>query len=340
MMTRAEAINDALARLEGVGFTMAPGFSEHGPMVAEAISSLGRNERVGPWVDGYSAKRRHLQMPPPQRAIDGGAESDWRAALGVYARASDWLDFFRRSLADRSWAEVLRLWVPRLIDGHAGGLTHGLIRTAHAVRMLPADRAPSLLERDELAHGLGYWAATYQRSPGDPNRQGALGLAEAIEQLPRGEGDIAPVIESLGPMPPLDEAISQHTAHFARLLLAHGELAPVPTIQLIHTITAPRSMRDLLPYLPPQQGGWAYRCLWRVSAGIAARLARPLGAGAEMAPRIEEPQLSRDELIDRAVALGDEHAIKLTEACLCEDQIRPDPIYRSLAEAVLTRLPA
>jgi hypothetical protein len=46
------------------------------------------------------------------------------------------------------------------------------------------------------------------------------------------------------------------------------------------------------------------------------------------------------ELADRAVALGDEHGIKLTEACLYEDQLHPDPVYRVLAEAMLQRLPA
>lgn len=340
-MTRQDAIEDGLARLNGVGFTMAPGFAEHGPMVAEAISSLGFDDRVAGWVDAYNGKRRHLPLPPPQRPIDGADESDWRAALGVFPRAADWLAFFRRALAETRWPEVLRLWVPRLLDGHAGGLTHGLIRTAHAVRSLPADGAPSELLCDELAHGLGYWAASYHRSPGDPARSGARNLDEALYRLPRGAGgDVATAIESLAPVADIDAAISQHTASFGRLLLAHDELAPVPAIQIVHAITAPRSMRDLLPYLPPESGPRAYRLLWRVSAGMVARLAAPLASGAESDPPREEAVMTTEEIADRAIAHGDEHVIKLTEACLYEDRLRPDPVYRVLAEAMLRRLPA
>ena len=31
--------------------------------------------------------------------------------------------------------------------------------------------------------------------------------------------------------------------------------------------------------------------------------------------------------IDRAVATGDEHAIKFTEACVREDALNPEPVY-------------
>jgi hypothetical protein len=340
-MTRQEAIEGGLARLKGVGFTMGPGFAEHGPMVAEAISSLGFNDRVAAWVDAYNGKTRHLPMPSPQQPIDGADEGDWRAALGVYPRAADWLAFFRRALAETPWQAVLRLWVPRLLDGHAGALTHGLIRTAHAVRNLPADGAPSALTLDELAHGLGYWAASYHRSPGDPERSGADDLDQALRRLPRGEkADIAPAIESLAPVADIDAAISRHTAAFARLLLAHEELRPVPTIQLIHTITAPRSMRDLLPFLPPGSGPLAYRLLWRVSALVVAHVARPPATGSDGDPLHRAAGLTPAELADRAIAHGDDHMIKLTEACLAEDRLRPDSVYRVLAEAMLQRLSA
>ena len=41
---------------------------------------------------------------------------------------------------------------------------------------------------------------------------------------------------------------------------------------------------------------------------------------------------------DRAVANGDEHAIKLAEACLREDRIQPRPVYRRAAQDALSRL--
>jgi Questin oxidase-like len=340
-MTRQEALNDALERLDGVAFTMEPGFSEHGPMVAETISTLGRHDRVAPWADAYKAHYRHIPAPPPQSPIDGASETAWRQALGVTARSTDWFDFFRRELRERPWQDAIRGWVPRLIDGYAGGLTHGLIRAAHAVRAMPEDGAASSAQLAELARGLAYWAGAYAVAPGHPDRHGDLSLAEAVQRLPRGPSagpSVPAAIESLGPIADAGEAMSRHTATFARVLLAHPELPMVPQIQLVHTITSVAALRNLLPFFPPAFAAHAYRRAWHFSASTVARLARP--SAAEAQPEIAEPALRQDELIDRAIAHGDDHVIKLTEACLREDRIKPDPVYRALAEAIPRRIPA
>jgi hypothetical protein len=318
-ITRQDAIGLALERLSGAGFTMEPGFSEHGPMVAETISTLGHDAEVAPWVEAYEAKRRHIPPPPRHAAIDAGDEGQWRAALGVAARATDWFECFRRMIAETSPRDTLAAWVPVLLDGYGGGLTHGLLRTAHAVRALPEDGPPSALLLDELARGLAYWASSYHRLPDDPGARPGL----------------PPAIASLGDATEPGAAISRHSAAFARVLLAHPALKPIPLIQLIHTVTAPVAMRNLLPYLPAERGAWAYGQLWRVSVALVARIA-PDGA---TAAEIPAPTLAPQDLARRAIAHRDEHVIKLTEALLREDRIRPDPIYRPTAEAVLARLP-
>jgi hypothetical protein len=290
-VTRQDAINDAYERLYGVGFSIklapiAPDFAAHGPMAAEALSTLGENDAVAGWVDAYKAERHHLPMPPHKEPIDGKNETAWRSALGDFARATDWLDFFRRELEEKPWQQTIRDWVPTLIDGYSGGLTHGLIRTAYAVRALPQDQAPTRLELDELSRGLAYWAGVYQTVPGDPDEHGELSLDDALEKLPRAVGkkriamlafdaarskiplingknrmavsdtaEFAQVIESLQNVSDAEGAISRHTALFARVLLAHSDVFPVP---LIHTVTAPTAMRNLLPYFPPEFGAHAY----------------------------------------------------------------------------------
>lgn len=349
--TRQDAINDALERLYDLGFTVDPGFAAHGPMVVETISTLGRDDAVTGWLDLYLAKWRHRPLPPSQAPIDETDERLWRVALGERTRMADWLDFFRRALAERPWPEVLRTWAPRLIDGAAGGLNHGLIRTAHAVRTFPDGGAPSALEIDELARGLAYWAGSYRLVPGDPDAHGALALSDALDRLPRfpaeargsfaldglaGLPGFAATVESLAAAPDVDAAVSAHTAIFARMLIAHQELRQVQLIELIHAITGPSAMRILLPYMPGDFGAWAYRRLWRVSAAIVADVAGPLPA--ETDPEIGEPTLAVDELVARAVAHKDEHVIKLTEALLREDRIRPDPAYRVAAESVFSRI--
>jgi hypothetical protein len=362
--TRRDAINDALDRLRDIGFIMEPGFSEHGPMVAETISSLGCNDEVVGWLEFYKAKRRHIPPPPPKERLDIDDEQQWRAALGVYERVTDWQNAFRNDFGERPWQETLVTWMPRLIDGYAGSLTHGLIRTAHAVRALPMGEVPTPIELDELARGLASWAATYQRVAGNPDRHGDRSLDESIRMIPRAGGGrgrpaatadrpamaqrsvlledlpgFVDAVEGMRPAPDIDEAISRHSAVFARILLAHPEIRPIPLIQLVHTITAPVAMRNLLPYVAADRGAWVYARLWQVSASIVARIVGPSGAQDEIAQAIAAPRLAREDLVKRAVEHRDEHAIKLTEALMRADNICPDPVYRVAAEAVLERLP-
>lgn len=79
---------------------MELGFAEHGPMIAEAISTLGRDDAVGPWGDSYKANYRHLPPSPRTDAINPANKEDWRVALGaafdrqihrqIYRRAHPW----------------------------------------------------------------------------------------------------------------------------------------------------------------------------------------------------------------------------------------------------------
>jgi len=50
-----------------------------------------------------------------------------------------------------------------------------------------------------------------------------------------------------------------------------------------------------------------------------------------LAGEVEPPRESRDALIDMAVANGDEHVIKFTEACLREYNLNPSPAYLAAA---------
>src|SRR5579875_1865303 len=351
-ISRQDAINDALERLSDLGFVMEPFFSEHGPMVAEALSALGQNDAVAGWVNHYRGERRHLPMPPAREPIDGTKPEKWRAALGVYGRSTDWLNYFHREFEDRPWREVTARWLPVLLPGYIGGLTHGLIRTAHALRSFPEDGSPTTLQLDELARGMAYWAASFRQIAGDVSQHGDLALDRALQELPRLEPRMrsrqmteaagaamftelpgfASAIQSLAMSGDVGEAISAHTATFARVLLAHSEMHPVP---LIHTITAPALTRVLLPYIPPDSCPNLYRWLWQGSAAVLALFATALPR--ETQPNLSPPRLELEELIGRAVESGDAHTIKLTAACLREDRIHPDPVYRAVLEAVIER---
>ena len=58
--TRQNAINDALERLDHLGFTMENSFSEHGPMVAEAISTFARSGLDALVMDRVTLYKDHV----------------------------------------------------------------------------------------------------------------------------------------------------------------------------------------------------------------------------------------------------------------------------------------
>src|SRR5205085_11918141 len=104
-----EVLDDALDILRDTGpeFTEDEngGLSNHGPMAAEALCRLGRDEHVIRWVEGYVGR---LQEHPGAGRPVG---LDWREALGDYRRLPDWIALFEREVDERPWASTLDTWV-------------------------------------------------------------------------------------------------------------------------------------------------------------------------------------------------------------------------------------
>ena len=58
--------------------------------------------------------------------------------------------------------------------------------------------------------------------------------------------------------------------------------------------------------------------------------------GTAFAKEIASPGEDPDSLVERALANGDEHVIKFTEACLARHALAPSPAYPSAVAQVLT----
>jgi hypothetical protein len=348
---RADVLDDALDRLSGYGYIDGAGLATHAPMGAEALSTLGHDDLVVAWVEDYKARHEPIDTPPATVRLDPGEESDWRSALGDPARLSDWAELFTHQLQDHRWQDVVGTWVPRLVAGYAGAFTHGLIRTAHAVRALETTPDPSPLVTAELARALAYWAGSYKTLPGHPTLAGTRSLDEALERLPRPHDawtpieagqflriheltDFADAVEALGPPASLDAALSDLTAAFARMMLANPDVHP---FGLVHAVTPVAGARTLLPYLPTVPTEQIYAQLWHIDAAITSGFVpRPTGANG---PSTNAPAPTAGELIALAAEHKDPHVVKFTEACLREDGLRPDPVYRLAAQHVIDRTP-
>ncbi|MFE9328751.1 questin oxidase family protein [Nocardia sp. NPDC052278] len=344
-----DAVNDALERTDDLGYERGGpedrDLANHGPMGAEALAALGHTDAVASWVVRYRAQMPFHEPPQPRFALDRADEQSWLPALGSFERAGDWEKLFGLELDEAPWREVLVRWWPRLIPGMYSQLTHGLIRTAHAIRSLAATSAPSRAQLTELARGLAYWEARYRQVAGYPEHDrltGHLDVGEAVAALPRIPLPQSPEQAALrreqiaehpgliaGPTTLAEHdpqlLLSEMTTTFAVIYLAH----PRPPIPLVHGVTAPAAIRLVLPYLPAELHPSTMVAMWQTHLSMLLLFTGDAVSEDQVAQTVMDTEtLPWEELSHRAAEHGDEHVIKFTEACLREHLLRPDPPLR------------
>jgi hypothetical protein len=312
-------------------------------MAVDALVAMGRGDYAVAWAIEYGKRLDHAPRPARTRV----EASNWREALGDYARVGEWEAMFRQEMEGAPWQDVLATWTWRLAPGFLAGATHGLLRTAHATRALLETESES--RRNELARGLAYWAARYTELPEEVGT-GGLPLDEALRRVsivPQDErppvflitAGIAPLAERpefadvLGLLEVPEDVsgvLSQLTRTFAELYLAHAASAP---IVFVHSVTAPSAIRIIAPALPKGHVRRLVRYAWQANAAFLAAFSMP-GAEAGMLRTLP----ARDDITDMAVASMDEHAIKFADACLREYALNPDPVFLAAASDLAVRM--
>jgi hypothetical protein len=247
---------------------------------------------------------------------------------------------------------VLGTWWPRLLPGIVAGATHGVIRVGHAVHALLAGE-DGTSGVTELAHGLAFWAARFQPVPGTAVPAGRLDPATALDSVPRLADQRGTVAARFARLPHLPGWISSLTAlrapggpDDARTALAdlvaaatlrylsHGHGSPV---LLVHAVTAPNAVLRTLPALPRELWIASLTAAWAASAALTSAYAPCRPAEPAGLPPTPAGTHAAAALVDRAVAHGDEHAIKLADAAVDVYERTGDPL--TLAAAVhATRL--
>jgi Questin oxidase-like len=334
------AMDEALEILAPYGPDLENGMTSHAPMTAEALCAMDRSEAVLPWIERY--RKGMMLRPAPRERISAAS---WRDALGREERYADWFPFFEDALAVEPWPAVVDRWLARLAPGISAAATHGVIRVGHAVRSLDTGDSPA--KRRELADGLAYFAATYRELPFPSEaREGTAKPSEAIAKVavvPPAErkfsGTItssldrladfpafAPVIDLIDVRGDASSLISDMTETFARVYLANAADF-LTAIVFVHGVTSATAVRSLLPHLAESTTRAALRFVWQAGCGLYASF----GSRPRPAATIEPPRESSETLVDLAIENGDEHAIKVTEACLREQALNPSPAYLACA---------
>jgi hypothetical protein len=315
------ALDDAYERLHATGPEWGGNLSNHGPMAAEVLARRGHAAEVPRWVDAYL---RRLDEPPGQR--EPITDATWQRALGDGTRIGDWTAYLVRQVAEQPWRDVLVTWWPRLLPGIAAGATHGVIRTGHAVRTLRhGDESDAAVA--ELGYALGYWAGRSTAVPGVDEPAGQLDAGQALAGVPHladQSGPIAGRLARLAELAGWPESVAalrgaaDADAAHDRLLelvdaatlryLSYGYGSPV---LLVHTATAPNAVLHVLPVLPREMWAPSLAAVWAASAAITSGYA-PAAARDERTPAPSSPH----DVVEQAVAHGDEHVIKFADTAV------------------------
>ncbi|MGW7636708.1 questin oxidase family protein [Streptomyces decoyicus] len=332
-------LDEALLRLHTSGPEFNGYLSNHGPMAVEAMVRNGQAHTVHRWLDGYENK---LEGVP--RAHGRLTDANWREALGDASRVTDWTAYFSHQVAERPWRELLAVWWPRLLPGIAGAATHPAIRVGHAVRSLLTE-GEDTARLAEFAHALGYWAARHLLLPVAVRPTGGATPSEALAALPRiAEQHVTPengysqlpatpgwlsTTESLH-LPDDPEAVREGlTALVRAATLNYADYGHGNGIMLVHAATAPNAVLRTLPALPRELWAHSFAVAWAATSAVTA-----IYAADTPLPAPDAGSITPEEVFERAVANGNEHAIKFADTALDVAATSEDGDTRALSAAL------
>lgn len=298
-----DQLDAAYALLEGHDPTLPGGYTNHLPLVAEALDHLGRPEQIPEHVNADTVFALRALRPawtaPPLRV----ANRDTAA----------WTAHYQRSIDHAGAEHALNTALHLNADAAATTAGHGLIHTHHAHRAYRANPNPTRTR--QLAAALGHWTAHHHTLPTiTPN-----GWRTPYQTL----GEIAPtrpgngcILEELHlnavraadcaarahiDANPTDAANAIADAAISRLRAGSGVTA------YIHAVTTANATCWLVQHTDPTTARRLINSTWVFIAALWATYGHATSAPP---PTPHTP----GELIDAAVASGDIHRIKLAAA--------------------------
>jgi len=146
--------------------------------------------------------------------------------------------------------------------------------------------------------------------------------------------EFAPAIGLIDTDGDLASLMAELTEVFARVYLANAYDVR-STIAFIHGVTSPAALANIAPLVGEQTARAALPYAWQSGCGLYACF----GGETAMARDVVPPEADEDELVERAIAHGDEHVIKFTEACLHRHRLDPSPIYLAAVDHVRGMIP-
>lgn len=328
MSILAKLLNDAAIYSPEYG----GGLCNHLPMALIALDQMGATPAQ---LNEY--QRSHVswleKLPANGRAAAPGAWPFRKADHAAYVELR--ADFQRRIAAD-GWDKVLRAALPDLAPGLTAAAFHGMIRTAMGV---------TARHEGEIASGLAYWAAHWQKLGPVDAEAAPLGAdpAALLDRL-RADARFATPAEMPGLIDDALIAVSRlegfvaiiHWPDFAQAGIRDLALAAAQVycasgdFTALHLVTGTQAAAVLLPYLATPQALLPW--LWQGLAAGYIAIGRPALPSADMLAIWRSATVPGwQEILQRALAETDEHAVKLIYSALYLGRLTGDRLFRWLA---------
>ena len=235
--------------------------ANHAPMVLIALYRMGADEeRLRQYYAGVATGRP---------ASDSGsleteriARGTWKKYLGTFSRWSAYRQFFQTEIGKHGVQEVLASYLSVLIRGVAAHAFHPLLRVGYGI---------DFNNKNEIASGLGYWAATYLPAPEVPRDKSSVEPVQLLSTLENSES-----LRSLNHSPNIAGRIGEFYDHeeFRRLIrpIAPELGRPLGAIAkavaqtfskhhhftMLHGVTARHALRMVLPYCQNQSDALSF----------------------------------------------------------------------------------
>ncbi len=338
--------DELLSRMSGYGCTLKNGFSNHVPMVVEALAAMDEETHASDWFE----RSKNTISPRPKRVAP---ITRWVDALGERHRFSDWASFFEQSMEDAGWEATLNSWLPRLTKGFMSAANHGVIRVGHATRALQNEDTPP--RRAELAAALAAWCSSYAELPDRPTStaptDGEFNGSEILSDLAlldgslrRNDGAITTAVGQLAQHPDFYQQVSRlqlgnahetlpEAAALAAEVFLQNATTPLGFIVFTHGITGLAATHHLLAYLTGEEQRQLV-----FEAFVAVATLHVVYASAPFNRVAITTETSLDDLKRQAVRNGDDHVIKLTEACLFFYGLSQEPVFLAPPERAIVLL--
>ena len=302
----------------------------HAPMVLIALYRMGADEdQLRRYYDNLqigTAAFESVSQQAPQMVA-----AHWMTSLGDFRACGSYCRFFKSEIDRRGLEEVLRCYVCPLMSGVAAHAFHPLLRLGYGV---------DLMDHEEIALALGYWAATYLPAPEVSASKTGTGPIDLLNTLAN--------TASLRALRPKSRSIADRIGEFYshedfRSLLRPIRFdaeRPLQEISLaiaeafvenhhftmLHGVTGCHALRMVLPYCDNVQ-----KVIGEYWYAICATYLSVVNLSADMHCPLPENDVGWPRIQEQAIATGIEHTIKLTYTCAKEAEEYGRDVYRRLA---------